>query len=106
MSGTFETIKRLVAERQARLSEHALARLLKHNIKYREVLAGVPDAIVVEEYPNYAHGPAVLVLHPDRNGDPVHTLWGLPASGEKLAFVITVYRPDERWTADKLRRIK
>jgi Domain of unknown function (DUF4258) len=105
VSGTFPKIQELVAEGRVRLSEHALSRLLKHGVKYRDVLAGAVDAIVVEDYPDYVHGPAVLVLQKDRDDMPVHALWGLPASGEQLAFVITVYRPDHRWSPDKLRRV-
>jgi hypothetical protein len=38
----------------------------------REILAGVAEAIVVEEYPIYPKCPCVLVLQRDANGEPIH----------------------------------
>jgi Domain of unknown function (DUF4258) len=102
-----ETLRRvsdLVKAGKVRLTEHALTRLIKHELKYRDILAGLADAVVIEAYPEYVHGPAVLVLQEDRHGEPVHVLWGLPASGVDIAFVVTVYRPDDRWSPDKLVR--
>jgi Domain of unknown function (DUF4258) len=106
LSHTFDQIKLLVPQDKVQLTEHALSRLVKYGIKYREVLAGLAESIIIENYPDYVHGPAVLVLQRDSKDQPVHVVWGLPASGEQVAFVVTVYRPDDRWSPDKLRRLK
>jgi hypothetical protein len=70
-----------------------------------DVIAGVPAAIVVEDYPQYAHGPSVLVLQKDTEGHPLHVVWGIPKNHEGPAVVVTAYRPDPaRWSSDFLRR--
>jgi hypothetical protein len=52
-----------------------------------EVVSGVRDGQIIEDYPEYAKGPCVLVLQRD------------------LAGVVTAYRPDlEKSTLDFLHR--
>lgn len=95
----------LVASGEVRISEHGYDELADDGLTAREVLAGVSNAVVVEEYPDYPKGPCALLLQRDRAGNPVHVVWGIPRGDNKPAVLVTAYRPDvERWNAGFLRR--
>jgi hypothetical protein len=71
------------------------------NILARDVLAGVFNGIVVEDYPSYGKGPCVLVLQKDLNQEPNHVVWGIPKDLSSPAAVVTAYRPDpDLWSED------
>jgi hypothetical protein len=107
VSATFEIIKRLVARREVRISEHRYDELAEDNILVTEVVSGVIDGQVVEDYPGYPKGPCVRVLQRDRAGEPVHVVWGIPKDQEFPAVLVTAYRPDpEKWTPDFTHRRK
>ena len=73
----------------------------------RDVLAGVTNAIIVEEYPDYQKGECILVLQRDNCGYPIHIVWGIPKNHETPAVLITAYRPDcSRWMEDFIKRKK
>ena len=73
----------------------------------RDVLGSVAEAIVVEDHPDYAKGPCVLVLQKDRSGEPMHVVWGIPKGASSPAVLITPYRPGpDRWEPGFLRRRK
>lgn len=105
MSRTLERVRELVAARQARISEHGYDELAADGILAREVLNGIADAEVVEDYPDYPKGPCVLVLERDAQGRPIHALWAIPRGHTSPAVLVTAYRPDpSRWSADFRRR--
>jgi hypothetical protein len=107
VSETFEAIRRLVAAGEVRISEHGYDELASDGIAVRDILDGVATAVVVEDYPTFGKGPAVLVLEFDAQGKPVHVVWGVPKGHTSPAVLVTAYRPDPgAWSADFQRRRK
>ena len=107
LSQTLEVVKKLVAAGQVRISEHGYDELVEDGIFVRDVIEGIRNAVVVEEYPAFVIGPAVLVLEYDRNGRPIHAVWGIPKGHESPAVLVTAYRPDpKQWGKDFTERKK
>lgn len=105
MSQTLQRIRELVARREVQVSDHGYDELADDHIFLEEILAGVTDATVVEDYPTYHKGPCVLVFQRDENGQPIHVLWGIPKNASSPAVVVTAYRPDpDCWSDDFMRR--
>jgi hypothetical protein len=105
MSETFRRIANLVARGEVRISDHGYDELAADDILVRDLIEGVADAIVVEDYPEYPKGPCVLTLQEDRDGKAIHVVWGIPKNASGPAVLVTAYRPDpERWTDDVQRR--
>lgn len=106
-SQTFEQIRRLIEQGQILISAHGYDELINDDLTVREIVAGIADAVVIEEYPDYRKGPCALVLQKDKRGGPIHVVWGLPKNKEVPAVLVTAYRPDpKRWTDDFIRRAK
>lgn len=98
MSKTFEAVRALIARGDIRISAHGYDELAADDIQVREVVGGLDEAVVIEDYPDYLKGPCVLVLEQDRAGLPIHVVWGIPAGQASPAVVVTAYRPDpELW---------
>ena len=106
MSDTFERILDLAARQEVVVSEHGYDELAADDILIEDVYSGIRAGVVVEAYPDFPKGPCVLVLQQDRDGKPIHVLWGIPSGATNPAVMITAYRPDPgRWTSDFSRRI-
>ena len=98
VSTTFKRIKELVDVHNVRISEHGYDELGNDGLTAREIVKGVKDAVLVEDYPNYPKGASILVLQRDGNGLPVHVVWGIPKGHSRPAVLVTAYRPDpQRW---------
>lgn len=98
MSETLEAVKKLVAAGQARISEHGYDEIAADGIYVRDILAGVNKATIVEDYPTFPKGRAVLVLQFDKDSRPIHVVWGIPKGLTSPAVVVTAYHPDpDRW---------
>jgi len=107
VSETFRQGLGLIRVGDVRISEHGYEELAADGIFARDVVATVPEGIVVEDYPDYIKGPCVLVLQKDSRGEPMHVVWGIPKGATSPAVLITAYRPDSgRWEPDLLRRRK
>jgi len=107
VSETLERIRDLVAEGFYAFSNHAYEELVADDILPSEILAGLPTAIVVEDYPDAKRGPSVLVFWRDAGGAPLHAVWGVHASNARKAILITVYRPKPNlWTPDYQKRLR
>ena len=106
MSKTWDNIKRLIANGDIRISEHGYDELAADDLTVREIVEGSPDGTVIEEYPEYPKGPCILTMLKDREGRPIHAVWGIPHGLTSPAVLVTAYRPDpDRWT-DGFRRRK
>lgn len=105
MSQTLQRIRELVARREVKVSAHGYDEMAADGLLVREILLGVDQALVVEDYPDYPKGPCVPVLQQDAHGRPIHVVWGIPRQASAPALVVTAYRPDPaQWTGDFLRR--
>ena len=98
-------VQELVEKGEVWVSDHGYDEMAEEEIAARDVVAGAGEAIVVEDYPNYPKGPCVLVLQRDREGKPLHVVWGIRRGASSPAVVVTAYRPDpELWSSDFRRR--
>jgi hypothetical protein len=105
MSHTLERIRELVTRREVQISDHGYDELAEDDLFVDDILAGLADAVVVEDYPAYHKGSCVLVLQRDGHDQPVHVVWGIPKAASSPAVIVTAYRPDPaRWSEDFLRR--
>lgn len=57
MSRTLDQIKTLVAKGEVRISDHGYDELAADDLLARDVVAGVPAAERVEDYPDFPKGP-------------------------------------------------
>jgi len=103
LSDTFGKVKQLVIADKIRVSQHAFRRLLSHSIRSDDLVVTIVSAVVLEDYPSYYSGPAVLVLQYDANRAPLHAVWGIEKGTDEPAVLVTAYRPDPSLWSDDFR---
>ena len=105
MSKTYKAILEFIERKEIIISNHGYDELADDLIFVRDILAGIKEAVVVEDYPEYPRGPCVLLLQKDPNGEPIHVVWGIPKGAYSPAVLVTAYRPDpDVWSKDFMRR--
>ena len=83
MSDLLHKIRCLVEIGDVRISEHGYNAMLDDSLAVRDIIPGLTSGVVLEEYPNYGKGPALLLLQRDRGDNPVHVIWGIPKGSEQ-----------------------
>jgi Domain of unknown function (DUF4258) len=107
MSETLQQVANLISRGEVQISVHVYEELADDDLFAKDVITGISNAVVVEDYPTFHKDPAVLVLQKNRDGDPIHIVWGIPKGKSSPAVLVTAYRPDpERWSSDFTRRKK
>lgn len=107
MGETFANIKKLVAAREIRISEHASLELEKDDVFLTDLLDSFESASLVEDYPDHGRGPCVLLLHRTRDSRVVHAVWRVPAGYSTPVVLVTAYLSDaERWDEAFMRRVR
>ena len=107
MSETLRRVQALVLSGDYIVSRHGFRELAADDIVAEDAVAGVHTAIVVEDYPDSRKEPSVLVLEYDRDGRPIHVMWGVPKDAGRPAMLVTAYRPaQERWSSDFTKRTR
>jgi hypothetical protein len=89
MSATLARLQALAARGELRVSAHGYEELAADDILAGDAIAGLPHAIVVEDYSTFPKGPRVPVLERDREGRPRHVVWGIPADTDSPGVLIT-----------------
>jgi hypothetical protein len=106
MSDTLSRVSELIDQGAVIVSRHGFRELAADDILIADAVGGIRSAEVVEDYPDAWKGPSILTLQYDRNGRPIHVVWGMPKEGRPVAILVTAYRPDSaKWSEDFRRRI-
>ena len=96
----------LITAGDVRISEHGYDALADDGFTVDELLLGAGSAVIVEEYPDYPKGAAVLVLQRAIDGSPVHAVWGVPRGYNRAVALVAAYRPDPNlWDETFTRRL-
>jgi hypothetical protein len=102
-----DKLRRLASEGKIRISEHGYDELAEDGLSARDVVEGLADGILVEDYPEFAKGPCALFLQHDARGNPVHVVWGIPKGYDEPVVLVTAYRPDpKKWDLTYRMRLK
>lgn len=91
-------IVELVAAGNYKISDHALDALLDDELERADISDSIVDSEVLENYPEFGKGPAILLYQIASDGRVVHCVWGIPKGAVMPAVLITAYIPDlDKW---------
>ena len=106
VSRLWQQFAALITVGDVRISEHGYDTLSDDGLTVDQLLAGAGSAVVVEEYPEYPKGAAVLVLQQAIDGSPINAVWGVPRGYNRPAVLVTAYKPDPSlWDETFTRRL-
>ncbi len=107
MNDTFKKILELIEKGEIKISNHGYDELAEDGILVKDVMSCMEGGKVVEDYPDYPKGSCILVLQKDREGNPIHVVWGIPKNTFSPAVLVTAYKPDPLiWSDDFMERRK
>ncbi|HEY5046879.1 MAG TPA: DUF4258 domain-containing protein [Rhizomicrobium sp.] len=105
MSSTLVRVRALVDCGEVLISAHGYRELASDGILVDDVIAGLGNGVLIEDYPAYQKEACVLVLQRDSSGRAIYVVWGIPEGRPSPAVMVTAYRPDpKRWIDDVRRR--
>tara|TARA_B110000116_G_C16578247_1_gene465086 strand:+ start:172 stop:495 length:324 start_codon:yes stop_codon:yes gene_type:complete len=98
MSQMLKQVIALAERGEVKISNHGYDQLAEDDILVRDVIMSLPNAELLEDYPDFPKGPCLLALQTDRDHKPIHAVWGIPKDETSPAVLITAYRPDpNKW---------
>jgi hypothetical protein len=62
VSEAFKKVVELIEKGEIKISNHGYDEIAEDGILVKDVMVGVKEGKIVEDYPNYPKGPCVLVL--------------------------------------------
>jgi len=95
----------LVSSGEYRISEHALDALIDDELGRADISDSITKSEMLESYPEFGKGPAILLYQIAVDGRIVHCVWGIPKGFSTPAVLITAYIPDpSKW--DKTLKVR
>ncbi len=99
------TIVELVSVGRYKISDHALDALIEDELERANVSDSILESEILENYPEFGKGPAILLFQIATDGRVVHCVWGIPKGALTPAVLITAYIPDpNKW--DKALKVR
>jgi len=84
----------LVSASKYRISDHALDALIDDELERSDVADTIAESEMLEYYPEFGKGPAILLLQVGTDDRTFHCVWGVPKGAIEPAVLITAYIPD------------
>jgi len=90
-------IEQMCSQMKLRWTNHVLVRLSQRNISIGNVINGLQNGEIIEQYPDDYPYPSCLVLGYTKGNKAIHVVCGL----DEELWLITAYYPDsDEWTDD------
>jgi hypothetical protein len=74
--------------------------LIDDELERADVTDSISTSEILEYYPDYGKGPAILLFQTTASGRIIHCVWGVPNGATAPAVLVTAYIPHaEKWDA-------